>query len=62
VAQTRTSPCRQQTLILVTHSPDLVTRYARRTVRLLDGRVATDTAVAGGIPGAGERPGAGARP
>jgi putative ABC transport system ATP-binding protein len=32
-----------QTLVLVTHSPDLATRYARRTVRLLDGHVASDT-------------------
>ena len=32
-----------QTLVLVTHSPDLAARYARRTVRLLDGRVASDT-------------------
>ena len=49
-----------QTLILVTHSPDLAHRYAKRTVRLLDGHVASDTG--GGTPGAGERPGAGARP
>jgi len=26
-----------QTLVLVTHSPDLAARYARRTVQLLDG-------------------------
>ena len=44
-----------QTLVLVTHSPDLATRYAKRTVELIDGRVASDTA-------AGRRPGAGARP
>jgi putative ABC transport system ATP-binding protein len=31
-----------QTLILVTHSPDLAARYARRTVRFLDGRIAGD--------------------
>jgi putative ABC transport system ATP-binding protein len=30
-----------QTLVLVTHSPDLAARYARRTVRLLDGHVAS---------------------
>ncbi len=33
-----------QTLVLVTHSPDLAARYATRTVRLLDGHVASDTA------------------
>jgi putative ABC transport system ATP-binding protein len=33
-----------QTLILVTHNPDLATRYARRIVRLADGRVISDTA------------------
>ena len=32
-----------QTLILVTHNPDLAARYASRTVRLVDGRVASDT-------------------
>jgi putative ABC transport system ATP-binding protein len=35
-----------QTLILVTHSPDLARRYAKRTVRLRDGRIAADTAEA----------------
>jgi putative ABC transport system ATP-binding protein len=48
-----------QTLVLVTHSPDLAARYAQRTVRLVDGRIATDTA---GIADTGGRPGAGARP
>ena len=43
-----------QTLVLVTHSPELAARYARRTVRLLDGRIASDTA--------GVRPDAEARP
>ena len=51
-----------QTLVLVTHSPDLAAKYAKRTVWLLDGHIASDTAAAGGTPGAGERPGAGARP
>jgi energy-coupling factor transporter ATP-binding protein EcfA2 len=37
-----------QTLVLVTQSPDLAARYARRTVRLVDGRVAADT----GLPAA----------
>jgi len=33
-----------QTLVLVTHSPDLAARYAKRTVRLVDGHIASDTA------------------
>jgi putative ABC transport system ATP-binding protein len=33
-----------QTLILVTHSPELASRYARRVVEIVDGRVAADTA------------------
>jgi putative ABC transport system ATP-binding protein len=33
-----------QTLVLVTHNPDLAARYASRTVRLADGRVISDTA------------------
>jgi putative ABC transport system ATP-binding protein len=44
-----------QTLVLVTHSADLAARYAKRTIRLVDGRVASDAAVE-------ERPAAGARP
>src|SRR6266704_5902301 len=32
-----------QTLVLVTHSPDLAARYAKRTVRLVDGHLASDT-------------------
>ena len=32
-----------QTLILVTHSPELAHRYARRVVHIADGRVASDT-------------------
>ena|ERR1022692_1072765 len=43
-----------QTLVLVTHSPDLAAKYAKRTIELIDGRIASDTA-------AGQRPGAGAR-
>jgi putative ABC transport system ATP-binding protein len=35
-----------QTLILVTHNPDLASRYARRVIQLVDGRIASD-AVAG---------------
>ena len=33
-----------QTLILVTHNPDLAARYARRVIELVDGRVASDGA------------------
>ena len=33
-----------QTLILVTHNPDLATRYARRVIEIVDGRVASDAA------------------
>jgi putative ABC transport system ATP-binding protein len=51
-----------QTLVLVTHSPELAVRYAKRTVRLLDGRIASDTGAAGGAADTGDRPGAGARP
>jgi len=50
-----------QTLVLVTHSPDLAARYATRAVRLLDGRIDSDTA-ASGAAGTGDRPSAGARP
>jgi putative ABC transport system ATP-binding protein len=32
-----------QTLILVTHNPDLATRYARRVIEIVDGRVASDS-------------------
>jgi putative ABC transport system ATP-binding protein len=31
-----------QTLILVTHNPDLAARYARRVIEIIDGRVASD--------------------
>jgi putative ABC transport system ATP-binding protein len=34
-----------QTLILVTHNPDLAVRYARRVVELADGRIASDSVV-----------------
>jgi putative ABC transport system ATP-binding protein len=33
-----------QTLVLVTHDPALAQAYAARTVRLVDGRIATATA------------------
>jgi putative ABC transport system ATP-binding protein len=32
-----------QTLVLVTHNPDLAARYARRIIAFADGRVASDT-------------------
>jgi putative ABC transport system ATP-binding protein len=48
-----------QTLVLVTHSPELAARYATRTVRLVDGQIAADTA--NGAT-ASQRPEAGARP
>jgi putative ABC transport system ATP-binding protein len=32
-----------QTLILVTHSPELAARYGQRTIHFLDGQIATDT-------------------
>ena len=31
-----------QTLLLVTHNPDLAARYASRIVQLVDGRIASD--------------------
>jgi putative ABC transport system ATP-binding protein len=31
-----------QSMVLVTHNPDLAARYARRTVQLVDGRIAAD--------------------
>jgi putative ABC transport system ATP-binding protein len=33
-----------QTLILVTHNPDLAARYARRVIEIVDGKVASDAA------------------
>ena len=37
-----------QTLVMVTHSPELAARYSRRVVQLLDGHVASDIAKARG--------------
>ena len=34
-----------QTLIMVTHNPDLAARYARRVIEIVDGRIASDTPV-----------------
>jgi putative ABC transport system ATP-binding protein len=36
-----------QTMIIVTHNPELAARYAARTIRIVDGTVAADTARAG---------------
>jgi putative ABC transport system ATP-binding protein len=33
-----------QTLILVTHNPDLAVRYARRIIRIVDGQITSDAA------------------
>jgi len=38
-----------QTLILVTHNPDLAARYARRVIQIVDGRVASDAMSAGAL-------------
>jgi putative ABC transport system ATP-binding protein len=35
-----------QTLVIVTHNPELAERYASRVIRLADGRVISDTAAA----------------
>ena len=40
-----------QTMVLVTHNPDLAARYAGRTVQIVDGRVVAD--VSAGAAGAG---------
>jgi putative ABC transport system ATP-binding protein len=37
-----------QTMVLVTHNPDLAARYASRTVQLVDGRIVADGASPGG--------------
>ena len=37
-----------QTLVVVTHSPELARRYAPRVIHIADGRVASDTPVVGG--------------
>jgi predicted ABC-type transport system involved in lysophospholipase L1 biosynthesis ATPase subunit len=38
-----------QTLVLVTHSPDLAARYAKRTVRLVDGQVDSNSRPSGAV-------------
>jgi putative ABC transport system ATP-binding protein len=37
-----------QTLILVTHNPDLAARYTRRVIEIVDGRVASDAVTGAG--------------
>ncbi|MGO9218787.1 MAG: ABC transporter ATP-binding protein [Streptosporangiaceae bacterium] len=53
-----------QTLLIVTHNPELAERYASRMLQLADGRVISDTAAAvhTGQPGPAGQPGPGARP
>ena len=34
-----------QTLVVVTHNPDLAARYAHRTIEVADGRIAADAGV-----------------
>jgi putative ABC transport system ATP-binding protein len=34
-----------QTLVMVTHNPDLAARYARRVIEIVDGRIASDAQV-----------------
>ncbi len=43
-----------QTLVLVTHNPDLAARYASRVISIADGRIASDTGAAGGRTGGGD--------
>jgi len=38
-----------QTLIVVTHNPDLAARYARRVIEIVDGRMARDAHVTGAL-------------
>ncbi len=53
-----------QTLVIVTHNPELAERYASRVIQLADGQVVSDTgaAVPAGPPGPAGQPGRGARP
>jgi putative ABC transport system ATP-binding protein len=45
VAGQRVDTLSETKLVLVTHSPDLARRYAKRTVRLVDGHLTSDTAL-----------------
>ena len=38
-----------QTLIVVTHNPDLAVRYARRVIEIVDGQIASDAHVTGAL-------------
>jgi putative ABC transport system ATP-binding protein len=49
-----------QTMVLVTHNPELAAKYASRTVQLVDGRVTSDAATPGFGPAAARH--AAARP
>ena len=51
-----------QTLVLVTHSPELAARYAKRTVRLVDGHIASDTGIADDPDGSQGQPAARTQP
>jgi putative ABC transport system ATP-binding protein len=51
-----------QTLVIVTHNPDLAARYASRVVRLADGRIISDTASGADGPAAAWQREQGARP
>jgi putative ABC transport system ATP-binding protein len=45
-----------QSMIMVTHNPVLAARYASRTIQIIDGRLAGDTAGVANSAGAGARP------
>jgi putative ABC transport system ATP-binding protein len=51
-----------QTLILVTHSPELAARYAGRVVRLVDGRIISDAVTIDAATAAAAGAATGARP
>ena len=53
-----------QTLLIVTHNPELAQRYASRVIQLADGRVVSDTGAAlpAGQPEPAGQPGPAARP
>ena len=53
-----------QTLLIVTHNPDLAEQYASRVIQLADGRVNSDTGAAArtGHPDPAGQPGRGGRP
>jgi putative ABC transport system ATP-binding protein len=42
-----------QSMVMVTHNPELAARYAARTIRIIDGRVAADSAALTGAAGLG---------